>query len=58
VVPAELSVASVMNGSWAVSFGMPSKPESTSQPKLPQATAMGEREAAHLKRILEPFDLN
>ena len=25
VVPAELSVASVMNGSWAVSFGMPSK---------------------------------
>jgi dihydroorotate dehydrogenase len=28
VVPAELSVASVMNGSWAVSFGMPSKPPS------------------------------
>ena len=26
VVPAELSVASVMNRSWAVSFGMPSKP--------------------------------
>ena len=28
VVPAELSVASVMNRSWAVSFGMPSKPPS------------------------------